>query len=72
MPACLPALRLPVWQPEQQAPAEPLQKTNWTKELPKYLPWLKRTSPYYNLISDESQIWQGEPAPRSSWHGKSE
>ncbi len=38
----------------------PLQSDGWTKELPKYLPWLKRTSPYYNLISDESQIWQGE------------
>lgn len=24
------------------------------------LPWLKRDSPYYNLISDESQIWQCE------------
>ncbi|KAL4422147.1 hypothetical protein ABPG77_006836 [Micractinium sp. CCAP 211/92] len=39
----------------------------WTKELPKYLPWLKRTSPYYNLISDESQIWQ-ELNLAWSWH----
>ncbi len=38
------------------------QKRGWINQLPKYLPWLKRSSPYYNLISDESQIWQGEAA----------
>lgn len=41
-------------------PLPPLQVTGWTKKLPQYLPWLKRSSPYYNLISDESQVWQGE------------
>ena len=49
-------------QPQGQLPALPVQSDGWTKELPKYLPWLKRTSPYYNLISDESQIWQGGAA----------
>ena len=38
----------------------PSQVTGWTKKLPTYLPWLTRNSPYYNLISDESQVWQGE------------
>ncbi len=38
------------------------QKSGWTRKLPQILPWLQRSSPYYNLISDESQIWQGEPS----------
>lgn len=42
-----------------------LQKRGWITQLPKYLPWLKRTDPYYNLISDESQIWQGEATLRA-------
>jgi len=33
-------------------------KRGWIKQLPMFLPWLKRSDPYYNLISDESQIWQ--------------
>lgn len=36
-----------------------LQNTEWTKKLASALKWLKRGSPYYNLISDESQVWQG-------------
>lgn len=40
-----------------------LQNTEWTKKLASSLKWLKRGSPYYNLISDESQVWQGaQPA----------
>ncbi|KAL4458456.1 hypothetical protein ABPG75_013321 [Micractinium tetrahymenae] len=42
-------------------------KRGWILQLPKYLPWLKRTDPYYNLISDESQIWQ-ELNLAWSWH----
>ena len=47
--------------PDRPLPRLPLlrQVTGWTKKLPKYVPWLTRDSPYYNLISDESQIWQG-------------
>jgi hypothetical protein len=37
----------------------PVQNRGWIKLLAKILPWLKRSDPYYNLISDESQIWQG-------------
>jgi hypothetical protein len=37
-----------------------LQSTGWTKKIAKILTWIKRDSPYYNMISDESQIWQGE------------
>lgn len=40
--------------------AAALQNTGWTQKLQQYVPWLKRGSPYYNLISDESQVWQGE------------
>jgi hypothetical protein len=40
-------------------PRKDQPRTQWTAKLAKVLPWLKRTSPYYNLISDESQIWQG-------------
>ena len=36
-----------------------LQNTEWTQKLAKALSWLRRDSPYYNLISDESQVWQG-------------
>jgi hypothetical protein len=38
--------------------SDPRKVTGWTKKLPTYLPWLTRSSPYYNLISDESQVWQ--------------
>ena len=40
------------------------------KALPKFVPWLDRNSPYYNLISDESQIWQGERGGQAEeWSG---
>ena len=56
-----PAL-LPTRPPRHPAtpPRARQQITGWTKQLPKYVPWLARDSPYYNLISDESQLWQGE------------
>ena len=40
-------------------PARLLQRRGWTKKLAKYLPWLKKGT-VFNLVSDESQIWQGE------------
>ncbi|PRW59841.1 hypothetical protein C2E21_1509 [Chlorella sorokiniana] len=37
---------------------DPRPNTEWTKKLANALKWLRRDSPYYNLISDESQVWQ--------------
>ena len=52
--------------PPAPVPCPLPQNRQWVAELPKHVPWLSRGSPYYNLISGESQIWQGgwvAPAP---------
>ncbi|PSC68342.1 heat shock 70 kDa 17 isoform A [Micractinium conductrix] len=41
-------------------------RRGWTKKLAKYLPWLKKGT-VFNLVSDESQIWQ-ELNMAWSWH----
>ena len=53
--------------PRPRLTVRPPQKRGWITKLPKFLPWIKRDSPYYNLISDESQIWQ-ELNLAWSWH----
>ena len=49
--------------PSRPPPRPPLpQKRKWTGDLLRALPWLKKKE-VYNLVSDESQIWQcGWPA----------
>lgn len=58
-----PAISLP-------PPPSGAQNREWTTALPKIVRWIRPGSPYYNLISDESQIWQGAlTSGRQGWTG---